>query len=461
MSASIDKDPIGAWEDLQSHLKKYIKSAFGTNSKSFEEERERLLNTPGVFFQEAFLEMLPTYASGKKLDELSIKDLPALSQDVIDAFRKVAGSGLIPSFVNLHKHQEAMLKKAIAEERKHCVVVTGTGSGKTEAFLLPVIASIIKEAKAKWAAPAAIKAEWPSKIKWNDSRRDIRQETRRPAVRALLLYPMNALVEDQISRLRGALDSEESHRAMDSALAGNRIRFGRYNGSTPVSGHPFKADGKANTSKRNEFRKKIDVAREEHVDYKKRLEVAKNSFNKAKIDGVRVEEAQSELEALMEQRDFIPNMDVDACEMFHRWEMQDSPPDLLITNVSMLSIMLMRHNKEEVLGDRADSMIFESTKEWLAEDRDNHVFQLVIDELHLYRGSSGTEVGYLLRLLMDRLGLSPDSKQLQILASSASLDDKDESYNFLGGMFGLTTDEAKRQFHIESGESIYPPDETL
>ncbi|MFP3454463.1 hypothetical protein R0K30_22950, partial [Bacillus sp. SIMBA_154] len=81
------------------------------------------------------------------------------------------------------------------------------------------------------------------------------------------------------------------------------------------------------------------VAREEHVDYKKRLEVAKNSFNKAKIDGVRVEEAQSELEALMEQRDFIPNMDVDACEMFHRWEMQDSPPDLLITNVSMLSIM--------------------------------------------------------------------------------------------------------------------------
>ncbi|MFP3637071.1 hypothetical protein, partial [Bacillus sp. SIMBA_033] len=76
MSASIDKDPIGAWEDLQSHLKKYIKSAFGTNSKSFEEERERLLNTPGVFFQEAFLEMLPTYASGKKLDELSIKDLP-------------------------------------------------------------------------------------------------------------------------------------------------------------------------------------------------------------------------------------------------------------------------------------------------------------------------------------------------------------------------------------------------
>ncbi|MEJ6476956.1 DEAD/DEAH box helicase [Pseudoalteromonas piscicida] len=460
MSASIDIDPIGAWEDLQRHLKKYIKSAFGTNSKSFEKERERLLNTPGVLFQEPFLEILPTYASGKKLNELNNKDLPAMSQDVIDAFCEVAGAGLIPSDINLHKHQEAMLKKAMAEDRKHCVVVTGTGSGKTESFLLPVLASIIKEAKAKWEAPGVSKAEWPPKIKWNDSRKQIRQETRKPAVRALLLYPMNALVEDQISRLRGALDSEESHNAMDTALAGNRIRFGRYNGSTPVSGHPFKADGKANTSKRNEFRKKIDVAREEYIGYKKRLEVAKNDLDKAKKDGIMLTKAQAKLEGLMEQRDFIPNMDINACEMFHRWEMQDTPPDLLITNVSMLSIMLMRHSKEEAFEDRADSMIFESTKEWLAEDRDNHVFQLVIDELHLYRGSSGTEVGYLLRLLMDRLGLSPDSKQLQILASSASLDEKDESYSFLGGMFGLTADEAKDKFHIESGESIYPPDET-
>ncbi|MDC2888707.1 hypothetical protein [Psychrosphaera algicola] len=151
-------------------------------------------------------------------------------------------------------------------------------------------------------------------------------------------------------------------------------------------------------------------------------------------------------------------MEVDSCEMFHRWEMQDTPPDLLITNVSMLSIMLMRHEDKAFVNDRADSQIFEATKKWLEEDRENHVFQLVVDELHLYRGSSGTEVGYLLRLLMDRLGLSADSKQLQILASSASLGEDEESYDFLGGMFGLTPVEAKQRFHIESGESMYPAD---
>lgn len=460
MSVNIDRDPIGAWENLKSHLNCYVKSAFGTNSKSFEKERQRLLDTSGVFFQEPYLEVLPSYVSGKKMEELDTENLPSMPQEAIDAFCKVAGASLIQSDLHLYKHQEVMLTKAMGKQRKHCVVVTGTGSGKTEAFLLPVLASIINEAKREWDAPVAPKGKWPKRISWEDSRKQIRKETRTPAVRALLLYPMNALVEDQISRLRAALDSDKSHIAMDDAIDGNRIRFGRYNGSTPVSGHPFKEFGNPNISKRNELSNKIKTARNEHEDYKSQLNEARNSLEKVKASGSEAEKevAKKELDILLEQRDFIPNMEVDACEMFHRWEMQNSPPDLLITNVSMLSIMLMRHEDNSIGEDRADSQIFSATKKWLEEDKENHVFQLVVDELHLYRGSSGTEVGYLLRLLMDRLGLSPDSKQLQILASSASLGDDDESYDFLGGMFGLTPNEAKERFHIESGESIYPAD---
>ncbi len=462
MSVSIDKDPIGAWDDLKDHLKKYVKSAFGTNSKSFEEERQHLLDAPGVFFQEPYVEVLPSYQAGKRLEELNTLDLPSMSQEVIDDFCTVAGASLIGNF-NLFKHQQVMLQKAMAEERKHCVVVTGTGSGKTEAFLLPVLASIIKEAKSNWAPPQAPEAAWRDNVKWDSSRRQLRKETRRPAVRALLLYPMNALVEDQISRLRAALDSDESHSAMDDVLDGNRIRFGRYNGSTPVAGHPFKPDGKANTSKRTDLSKKIKQARKEYENYKEQLNTARNAFEEAEQEEnvTKKEDAKKKLDILLEQRNFIPRMDADACEMFHRWEMQDTPPDLLITNVSMLSIMLMRHEDAAIGHDRADSQIFDATKKWLEEDRENHVFQLVVDELHLYRGSSGTEVGYLLRLLMDRLGLTPDSKQLQILASSASLDGNDESYDFLSGMFGLTPAEAKKSFHIESGESTYAVDAQL
>jgi DEAD/DEAH box helicase domain-containing protein len=465
MSVSINKDPIAAWENLQEHLKRYVKSAFGTNSKSFEKDRQRLLDAPGVFFQEPYVEVLPAYKSGKKLEELNTQDLPTLSQEVINAFCHVASASLISKDISLYRHQQAMLQQAMAKERKHCVVVTGTGSGKTEAFLLPVLASIIKEAKSKWAPPKAKSATWGNKVSWDSSRKQIRKESRTPAVRALLLYPMNALVEDQISRLRAALDADESLSAMDQALEGNRIRFGRFNGATPVSGHPLKLDSNdkwiKNDSKIKELNKKIEDARSEYKKYKIQLDKAKTAFEIAKLNRVEqeIENKKKELETLQSQRDFIPRMEADSCEMFHRWEMQDTPPDLLITNVSMLSIMLMRHKDLNLDHDRADSQIFEATKQWLQEDRENHVFQLVVDELHLYRGSSGTEVAYLLRLLIDRLGLTPQSKQLQILASSASLVGDEKSYDYLGGMFGLTPEEAKEKFHIEAGESMYPAHE--
>src|SRR5207244_8829843 len=62
-----------------------------------------------------------------------------------------------------------------------------------------------------------------------------------------------------------------------------------------------------------------------------------------------------------------------------------------------------------------------------------------VDELHLYRGTAGTEVAYLVRLLLERLGLSPCSPKLRVLASSASLDPSDpKSIEFLEDFFGCT-----------------------
>ena len=63
-------------------------------------------------------------------------------------------------------------------------------------------------------------------------------EKRTAAVRALVLYPMNALVEDQLVRLRKALHSARCARRMQEHFHGNRIFFGRYIGATEVTGHP-------------------------------------------------------------------------------------------------------------------------------------------------------------------------------------------------------------------------------
>ncbi len=91
--------------------------------------------------------------------------------------------------------------------------------------------------------------------------------------------------------------------------------------------------------------------------------------------------------------------------------MQDAPPDILITNYSMLNIMLMRD---------IEASIFDMTRQWLSDDPSN-VFHLVVDELHSYRGTPGTEVGYILRVLYERLGFIPIIRSCGLLASSASL----------------------------------------
>ena len=74
----------------------------------------------------------------------------------------------------------------------------------------------------------------------------------------------------------------------------------------------------------------------------------------------------------------------------------------------MLSIMLMRlWRATQIPGDQGDGDIFEKTREWLSGDpfrngratKPTLIFPFVVDELHLYCGTAGTEVAYLMRLL--------------------------------------------------------------
>ena len=116
------------------------------------------------------------------------------------------------------------------------IVTSGTGSGKTEALLLPVLARIAAEA-VNWPMP---RGELGLEDWWRDNATDFKAARRleaagRPkAVPALILYPMNALVEDQLSRLRKTLDSEAARATCRERFNGNLVYFGRYNSSTPL-----------------------------------------------------------------------------------------------------------------------------------------------------------------------------------------------------------------------------------
>ncbi|MDG6218375.1 MAG: DEAD/DEAH box helicase, partial [Candidatus Thermoplasmatota archaeon] len=423
-------DPLGSFETFRDNLILYIKTAFRTQFPSFEEERANLLLEPGVLCQEPWIEPIIGYkSSNKSVYELDSSDLPSLDPDILEDFKSLATCGLMGDY-KLHKHQADMLREAVSG--KNCVITSGTGSGKTESFLLPIFAELVRESK-DWPKPRQpdprVNDWWKNenlKIWWENLRRrdkintSLRKsqrghEQRDAAVRTIILYPMNALVEDQLTRLREALDSTKARDWFKKQRTDNKIYFGRYNSQTPVSGYEFDNNGYPNKYKILDLAGKLS-----------KLEAAYDEAKRYSIEDPEKKKAQF----------FFPSLD--GSEMRSRWDMQDSPPDILITNYSMLSIMLMREG---------DSKIFQKTREWLAKD-DKNIFHLVIDELHLYRGSSGAEVAYLIRQLLNRLGLAPGHKQLRILASSASLlPSSKESTAFLEGFFG-----DKSNFSIIPGE---------
>ena len=372
-------DPIAAFEKIRDHFILYVKTAFGTRFPSLEAERDELLRSPGVLTQEPWLEPLPAYQSaGKTIDGLGASDLPALDSHQQGLFKALVKCGLVGDY-KLHRHQTAMLGRSLTG--RHCVVTAGTGSGKTEAFLLPLFAQLVKEVH-RWPSPAKPHEhtnDWWKNLAWQDScktggrlHRSFRvpqrgHENRTPAVRALILYPMNALVEDQLTRLRKALNSDQARAWFRAQSPGNRIYLGRYNSSTPVAGHEYRRTRNPNTEK-------IQALSERMQDADDAVEAARQHACKNPKES--------------EVVNFFPSLD--GAEMRNRWDMQDHPPDILITNFSMLSIMMMRE---------ADEPIFERTRAWLAgedlpEDEreqatNSRAFHLIVDELHLYRGTAG------------------------------------------------------------------------
>ena len=105
--------------------------------------------------------------------------------------------------------------------------------GKTECFLLPIFSQLVEESK-DWQPYGNRESKpWMEKGK---RQRGGEHEERQAAIRALILYPLNALVEDQLMRLRRACDSLDAREWLDENRDGNRFYFGRYIGSTPVPG---------------------------------------------------------------------------------------------------------------------------------------------------------------------------------------------------------------------------------
>jgi len=406
-------NPLTLFDDLREMYLRYLDSPFDLRYPDLLTERRALLNTDGRLFRQPLIEPIPAYQSSNNTFQGIAQSLlgPSWSAaDIADLANFVSLELFPPSRVP-YAHQEQVFAESVVNGND-VIVTTGTGSGKTECFLLPIIAALIRES-AGWGQPGLRDARWDwwnhhqnqTSNKWLPripQRNHENPAVRPPGMRAIILYPLNALVEDQLGRMRSVLDSDNARGWLQTRRSGNRFYFGRYTGRTPVPGER----NSAKTSKLREELRSIE------------------------------QEAHQVLGSPAAR--FFPRMD--GGEMWSRWDMQDQPPDILITNYSMMNIMLMRS---------MELPIFDTTRQWLAGNS-SRLFHLVVDELHTYRGTPGTEVAYLIRVLLDRLGLGPDSDQLRIIASSASLTSDAAGLNYLEAFFGRN----RNHFRIIGGNTV-------
>ena len=387
-------DPLHLKMAIEDGYLRYFDTAFWLRDPALMDERRRLLCRDGNIFRDALLEPVPTYPPGPTildvcndvmLDSVVARRLGAMLYGSDERF-------------SLWEHQAQSLRVSLSADKqvpRNVVATSGTGSGKTESFLLPIFARLLSEAS-QWRPQPVANRWWASMEEpWRNCRM---HETREAAVRAMILYPTNALVEDQISRLRRAIET------LDGDGKHAPIYFGRYTGVTLGYGDIPERRGTASVRT-----------------------VASELLEMERVrEGLRHREAEITCQF----------SDPRKGELLTRWDMLARAPDILVTNYSMLNVALMRER---------EAAIFESTRQWLARDS-GRCFTLVVDELHAYRGTQGTEVSFIVKGLLRRLGLAPESRQLRIIATSASLEGS-SGRDFAEQFFGVP----KQTFEIIGG----------
>ena len=378
-------------DQLHNVLRNYIEATYHISHAGLVSQRQALLDELGVIHQRPYLESTPKYQAGDVFADLG------LPTSVLEMFGEVTSAPVLihdPPY----EHQAAAVKKTLVEGRD-LVVMTGTGSGKTEAFLLPILGKLAREAH---DSPECFGTT--------------------PAVRALVLYPMNALVNDQLGRLRLLFGDERIVRKF-MQWSGRPARFARYTSRTLYPG----VRGKDSTRLKaigDYYVQYLELANGPPSAEQQAAQRLVNEFKKrgkwpAKPDllgwygkkGARWRDPKT--------AEFLRCVTLPGdSELFTRHEVQAAAPDILITNYSMLEYMLMRPLERPV---------FDRTHEWLRKNPDERLF-LVLDEAHLYRGAAGAEVALLIRRLRARLGIPPE--RLQVICTSASFQDPSDASEF-------------------------------
>lgn len=251
-------------------------------------DAKRLVNGP-------FLEAAANYEFGEPLGNLPLASTTRQTVASVMGGRR------------LYFHQSQALKLLLPPSERNVVVATGTSSGKTRCFQIPILDNLVRD---------------PT-----------------PGLRAIIIYPLNALVNDQLQDWERLLSEHKN------------ITFARFTGQTP----------------------------RDQIEFESHLRKA----CRARLAGrVAPDVLNDEANKLFRQE--LKKVECHPNHLRHRDAIRANPPHILITNFSMLEYLLIRP---------VDAPVFEGA----------HLRFIVLDEAHAYRSVQATEIAFLMRRLKDRL----------------------------------------------------------
>jgi len=170
-------------EDYSSYITSFIRIKDERISQYVDEQLDA-----GLLWPDPLIQLNPSFKPGAWIDDLVEEGL--LHEECRRIFRKKDENNETGNRFRLHQHQEDAIR--IAQKGENYVLTTGTGSGKSLTYIIPIVDHVLKRGSQR-------------------------------GIQAIIVYPMNALANSQLNELTKFINLGYPNRE-------GPIRFARYTG---------------------------------------------------------------------------------------------------------------------------------------------------------------------------------------------------------------------------------------